>query len=176
MTEGHSNVLDVLVARLADGDRSVFPVVFRALWPPTLHLCSRMLSDEADAADAAQAAMEKIFTRASDFEPGRPAMPWALAIAAWECRTIRRQKGRRREVTVEEVFERDANDAEELAVQRDLVRIAIEMMGALSEVDREVLLATYWGEAAGFGAVVRKRRERALERLRGALRRTYGFP
>jgi len=62
------DAIDVLVARLADGDRSVFTAVFRALWPPTLRLCRTMLKNDADAADAAQEAMEKILARASDYD------------------------------------------------------------------------------------------------------------
>lgn len=173
---------DVLLARLADGDETVFPEVFRALWTPTFHLCTRMLSNEADAADAAQAAMEKLFTRSSDFDPARAAVPWALAIAAWECRTIRRRRGRLREVFTgageappSPLLERE-RDAEALAIQHELARLAIETLDALSETDREALLATYGSEPGASGAVVRKRRERALERLRVVLRRTYGFP
>ena len=53
-----------------------------------LHLCKSLLKNEADAADAAQEAMQKVFTRAHQYDPTRHALPWALAIAAWECRTV----------------------------------------------------------------------------------------
>lgn len=49
--------LDALMARLADGDRSVFDEVFHLLWPCTLRLCTSLSGNEADAADAAQEAM-----------------------------------------------------------------------------------------------------------------------
>src|SRR5436190_20458326 len=80
--------LDALMARLADGDRSVFTLVFKRLWPPTLRLCNSLLRHEADASDAAQQAMQKVLERASDYDPQRPALPWALTVAAWECRTF----------------------------------------------------------------------------------------
>ena len=89
--------LNALMVRLGDGDRSVFASVFRLLWSPTLRLCMSMLKNEADAKDAAQQGMEKILARASDYDPKRPALPWALAISAWECRTILRKRNRRRE-------------------------------------------------------------------------------
>jgi len=79
--------IDGLMARLAEGDRSVFTLVFTRLWEPTLRLCQSLLKNEADASDAAQEAMQKILERAGDYDSSRPAMPWALAIAAWECRT-----------------------------------------------------------------------------------------
>lgn len=168
--------LDALVARLGDGDRSVFTQVFKLLWPPTVRLCASMLKHEADAADAAQEAMEKILARASDYDRARPALPWALAIAAWECRTIARKRTRRREAPEDAAIDQVFEGAEDEVVQRDLTRAAIAAMGQLSDADRDTLLATFWDEAASVsGATLRKRRERAVDRLRSAFRRLYGL-
>lgn len=167
--------LDALMARLAAGDRSVFTQVFELLWGPVLRLCTRLLGNEADAADAAQEAMHKILMRASDYDPARPAMPWALAIAAWECRTLRRKRGRRRE-TAEITPDFGGEHAEDELMQKDLSAAALAALGELSEADRETLVATFWDEAASVsGATLRKRRERALERLRKTFRRLYGL-
>lgn len=174
--ESTAQVLDAMVARLADGDRSVFAEVFRQLWPPTLRLCKSLVGDEADAADAAQAAMVKILERASDYDKQRPALPWALAIAAWECRSVSRWRWRRREEP--EIVEptHAAGDAENELVNRDLLRAAVASLGELSELDRETLLATFWEEDGGAaGVTVRKRRERALKRLRALFGRLYGI-
>src|SRR5258706_5749435 len=161
--------LDVLVARLAEGDRAAFTPVFRTLWSPTLRLCQSLLRNEADASDAAQEAMEKIFERAADYDRSRPAMPWALAIAGWECRTILRKRTRRREAPEETLPEEACGAPEEELAQRDLLRAALDAMGELSSADRETLTATFWDEAASVGgATLRKRRERALERFRHA--------
>ena len=68
--------------------------------------------------------------------------------------------------------ERPDEDAE----QRDLVAAAMVALSSLSEVDRETLVSTYWEEqASATGATLRKRRERALDRLRGLFRRMYGL-
>lgn len=176
-TEAQEKRLDELMERVAEGDRSAFPSVFEGLWPPTLHLCRSMLGNDADAADAAQQALEKIFVRAADYEPGRPALPWALAIASWECRTILRRRYRRREVSGDFSQEPASTaPADEAHVQRQLVEAALQTLGTLSEQDRETLIATYWEEAASAtGATFRKRRERALGRLRRAFRRLYGL-
>jgi RNA polymerase sigma-70 factor (ECF subfamily) len=168
--------LDALMARLADGDRSAFTPVFRRLWAPTFRMCMSMLKNEADAKDAAQQSMEKILARASSYDASRPAMPWALAIAAWECRTIRQVRRRRRETPDELVKEPMTSGAEDEMARRDLTHAALEAMGQLSEADKETLFATFWEESASTsGATFRKRRERAVHRLRDAFRRIYGI-
>lgn len=168
--------LDALMARLADGDRSVFADVFKRLWSPTQRLCMHLLQHDADASDAAQQAMQKILERASDYDARRPALPWALAVAAWECRTIRRRRGRRREAPMEAAGDLAGVDGEAELVDRALTRAALSALGELSDADRETLLATFWGEPAStLGATFRKRRERALARLRNTFRRLYGI-
>jgi RNA polymerase sigma-70 factor, ECF subfamily len=169
--------LNAWMARLADGNRSAFTPVFQLLWPSVHRTCLALVRNDADADDAAQQAMEKILTRASDYDPSRPALPWAVAIATWECRTLLRRRGRRREIG-DDTTAHAASDAapDEEAAQRDLVEAALAAMQELSPVDRETLVATFWEEAAAVGgATLRKRRERALGRLRDAFRRLYGL-
>lgn len=176
MTEGLNPTLDVLMARLAQGDRSVFNAVFDVLWPRTLRLCASILKHEADAADAAQQAMTKIFERASDYDGERPAMPWALAIATWECRTVLRKRSRRREVPEESSQEAHSSDDEHALVRRQLIEAAVVALGTLSDTDEEALVSMFWEEAASVsGATLRKRRERAMTRLRATFRRLYGL-
>lgn len=166
--------IDVLMARLAEGDRSAFTLVFGRLWPPTLRLCRSLLKNDADASDAAQEAMQKILERAGDYDSSRSAVPWALAIAAWECRTLQRKRFRRREVIDDREHDRPGSDEEEAFVKRELAEAAIVAMGELSEADQQTLLATF-AEEAPAGATFRKRRERALTRLRKTLKRLYGI-
>jgi RNA polymerase sigma-70 factor (ECF subfamily) len=166
--------LDRQLARLADGDRSAFTPVFRHLQEPLLRLCTQILKNEADARDAAQQAMEKILERASTYDRTRPALPWACAIAAWECRTILRRQSRRREVSAH--LGAQSAGGEDAMMQRDLVQAATDALGQLSEVDQQTLLATFLDEAIDVsGASFRKRRERALKRLRISFRRLYGL-
>ena len=168
--------LNELIARLAEGDRSAFTAAFRLLWPPILRLCRSMLHNDADAEDAAQQAMEKIFSRSGDYDRTRPTMPWALAIASWECRTSRQRRNRRREQSEPAEDQLVTPDAEQAHIEHQLVEAALTAMGTLSETDRGALLATFWEEAASAsGATLRKRRARALGRLRGAFRRLYGL-
>jgi RNA polymerase sigma-70 factor (ECF subfamily) len=168
--------LDSLMVRLADGDRSAFTPAFRALWPRVRDLCRSMLKNEADAADAAQQALEKILTRSATYDRSRPALPWALAIAAWECRTMLRKRTRRRELSEEFLPEQAGTESDDVFAERQLIERAVHVMGQLSPADQETLLATFLDQAASAsGATLRKRRERALTRLRDAFKRLYGL-
>jgi RNA polymerase sigma-70 factor (ECF subfamily) len=168
--------LDALMARLADGDRSAFSPVFARLQAPVQRFCKSMLKNEADAADAAQQTMTKIFERASDYDRTRRAMPWALAIAAWECRTLRRKQTRRRETPEDAANEPADASGEDAMLQRDLEQAVRTALSELSELDRDTLIATFWEQAGSVtGATLRKRRERALDRMRHAFRRLYGL-
>jgi RNA polymerase sigma-70 factor (ECF subfamily) len=168
--------LDGLMARLADGERAVFGAVFQRLWGPIFGLSKALLRNEADAADAAQEAMKKILERVSGYDRQRPALPWALAIAGWECRTLAKKRSRRREVLHTEASAGFSASPEETYLEKDLEAAAVTALGALSAADKEALRATYWEESASVsGATLRKRRERALTRLRTAFRRLYGL-
>lgn len=174
MKSDHETDLDAQLARLADGDRSAFTPVFKQLQQPIFRLCMGLLKNEADARDAAQQAMEKILERASDYDRQRRALPWACAIAAWECRSILRKRSRSREVVADR--EVAGENGEERELRRDLLDAAVHALGALSESDREALIATFTDEVGEVaGATFRKRRERALGRLRSSFRRLYGL-
>ena len=180
--------LDALMRRLAQGERAAFAGVFAALWPPMQRFCASLLGSEADAADAAQEAMKKIFERAASYDSQRPAMPWAMAIAGWECRTLARKHTRRREVDAplghaeedgwEQLAATLASPHDEVAKRR-LISAALAALGQLPATDQAVLLSTFWEEAGLSapevdGATLRKRRERAVARLRKTWRRLYG--
>ena len=169
---------DALMAQVAAGGRAAFAPLYALLWPKVRALCGRLLQGHADADDAAQQALETILCRADEYEPGRSAMAWALGIAAWECRTQLRKRWRRREATLlpgqgeAPVLGADAPEGDTL--RAELVAAALSALGELSDLDRDTLLATYWDrEPKVVGATFRKRRERALHRLRQKLRSLY---
>jgi RNA polymerase sigma-70 factor (ECF subfamily) len=188
MTTDSTIDLDGWMVRLADGDRSVLPGVFNALWPPVRRMCHALLKNEADAEDGAQQAMLKIMSRASDYDSTRRALPWALCIASWECRSIARKRQRRREFSVADAknpiewVPTEESNPERLSQEHELSTAVLAAMGELSETDRNALLGAFWDEAASAvpntntkdkTATERKRRQRAIERLRAALRRIY---
>lgn len=167
--------LDSLLKALSEGNREVFTRVFELLWKPVLRLCVRLMG-EADGADVAQSSMLNILERANEYDWRRPALPWALGIATWQCRTQLKRRERLRETTDETPNESDEGAAAEEQQQRVLLNAATEAMGTLSEADQQTLIATYWETATPVsGATLRKRRARALGRLRDAFRRLYGI-
>lgn len=165
--------LQGLVSRLAGGDRAAFDPVFDRVAPLVRALASRAVP-ASDVDDVVQEAMLRVFLRASELDPERPALPWILGIAAWECRTLRKKRARRREdAEVERVSERASPEDEVIA--RDLRSALEEAIGSLSPRDVETILAASRGEESDVGgATFRKRLSRAVERLREAWRSHHG--
>jgi RNA polymerase sigma-70 factor (ECF subfamily) len=165
------------MTRLADGDREAFHPVFVRLWPLLNGFAARQLPS-GDAEDVAQQALLKLFARASEFDPGRDALSWALGVAAWEIRTARRRRSRRREQ--HETPERAdlAATPEQAAIADDLERAIREAMASLDPRDSGTLEAYARGERPRAVAppTFRKRVERALGRLRAAFRERHGQP
>lgn len=168
--------VNALMIRLADGDRSVFDEVYAALWLVITAFCGKMLPG-ADAEDATQQALLKVFSRASTFDRTGDAFTWAVTIASWEVRTIQKQVARARTTSLDSQEAADpAESVETILSHEQLVAAARQVLGTLSEMDRQTLVASFNDENPTSipGATFRKRRERALARLREAWRRVYG--
>lgn len=174
MDAGARARLNESMARLADGDRTVFGEVYGGLRPLLVALARKLLGSGADADDAAQQSLVKLFERAGDFDRDREVVSWAFAICAWECRTIRKRGQRRREIDLEGAPEEFASETPESeTIARDLEQAAAEILGTLPANDRETLRAVL-EDVGPAGATFRKRKERALARLRAAWRRVHG--
>src|SRR5262249_15495020 len=61
MTPSRRRAIHEAMVRFADGNRMAFREVFEALWPILLHFSARQLPNRADAEDAAQRALIKVF-------------------------------------------------------------------------------------------------------------------
>jgi RNA polymerase sigma-70 factor (ECF subfamily) len=186
MEAADRRALNAAMARLADGDRSAFSPVFATLWPLLHGFARTLVRDEAEAEDAAQHALLKVYEHASRFDPERDAAAWAVAIAANECRATRRRLKLRQERTeplpAADDQDRDvpaSNDAdpESEAITRNLLAAAADALGTLSPEDIATLKAAWRGERAAIApATFRKRVQRATERLRAAWRSRHGTP
>jgi RNA polymerase sigma-70 factor (ECF subfamily) len=161
------------MVRLADGERDAFEPVFALLWPVVRAFAARALPVPAEADDAAQSALLKVFARAAAFDTSREVLPWALGIAAYECRTLRKARMRRREELGEAPEQVDPVTPEDAVIDRDLQAAAAEVLGGLSALDAETLLAAARGERDP-SATFRKRLERALARFRKEWRTRHG--
>jgi RNA polymerase sigma-70 factor, ECF subfamily len=67
------------LTRLAGGDRSALHPAFEALWSILRRFTRRQLP-EAEAEDAAQEVLVKIFRQAGQFDPSRSAVAWVLGV------------------------------------------------------------------------------------------------
>ena len=132
------------------------------------------LAGEPDGEDAAQAALLKIFARASEYDAERDPLPWALGLAAWECRTLRRIRWRRREETAPLEDWSAQPSPEDSAIEHDLLAAAETVLGTLRPLDVETILSLATGARSVQGATFRKRLERALSRFRLAWRARHG--
>jgi RNA polymerase sigma-70 factor (ECF subfamily) len=173
------------MTRLADGDRAAFAPVYETLWPILRAYCRRAVGD-ADGEDAAQQALCNVLARAGEFDAARDALAWAMGVATWECRTVRRRAWRRGETALGGELVAglpDGGDGPEAAlITRQLVRLAEEVVGTLAPGDAEVIAAAVSGDpgaAARQGlapATFRKRVERAFARARAVWRSKHELP
>jgi RNA polymerase sigma-70 factor (ECF subfamily) len=166
------------LSRLADGDREAFHPVFVALLPLLRGFAARGLPPS-DAEDAAQEMLVKIYARAHEFDRTRDALSWVLGIAAYEIKTFRRRRERRREAdsTPAEMAAREdaAATPEELAIARNLDAAILTALTELRPADAATLRAFALGERPEDvpAATFRKRVERSLARLRDLWRASH---
>lgn len=175
MTPARRREIHDAMVRFADGDRAAFREIFDALWPVLLSFTQRTLTIRADAEDAAQRALVKLFDRIADMDRARDGLAWAVTIAAYEVMTVRRHHLRRREQSAEVlVAVADSSPSPADHVIREELRAAVRAaIGELPDRD-QVVLAAALDEAVMSGETERKRRFRAFGRLRALWRRTYG--
>jgi RNA polymerase sigma-70 factor (ECF subfamily) len=164
------------IVRFADGDRGAFQPLFHALWPVVLAFASKGLEPQADAEDAAQQAMLKVFSRIVDFDRSRDGLSWALGIAGFEVMTVRKQRSRRQETgpaVLADVAD-DGGGVEEQVIAEELRSAVVALVGDLSERDQAALAHAFRGEPPPTDERSRKQKLRALERLRAAWRKVHG--
>lgn len=175
MTPTRRGAIHAAIVRFADGERDAFRAVFRGLWPVLVTFARGRDLGAIDAEDAAQRALLKLLERIGKLDRGRDGVRWAVNLTAFEVVASRKQSSQRREVPAEALHDLSgAPAAEEDVIAADLrkaVRAAIER---LEETDRAAL-AQVLGDA-GFvgGRAARRRRHRAMARLRIAWSRIHG--
>ena len=175
-------VLDGWMTAACDGDRAALAPLFHALWPVVVGYAARLLGDRALAEDCAQDTLIQLFGQLDRYDRERDALTWVLALATWQCRTVRRRRMRRGEhLPAEPPGAGDALaapvlDGAAVLEQRDLVRAALAALDGLGERDIETIALAVAGTqpAAVAPATFRKRLERALSRLRTSWRSRHG--
>jgi RNA polymerase sigma-70 factor (ECF subfamily) len=161
------------MARLAEGERAAFDPLFRALHPRAVRFARATLPED-QAADAAQAILLKVFSRATEFEPGKPVLPWFYAVASNELRTLRRQSTAARNRTTDEtaaLMVATGDDPEQQILERELRR-SLDLAIAHLDAPSAEAIAALLGEdprPIASATAFRKRVSRAYARLRWML-------
>lgn len=161
------------MVRLSEGDRAALEPLYRGLWPRCVALAERMLGDRVSAEDAGQQALMRLVAQAADYDPSRNVVSWALTLVAWECRTQRQRIRRRREVGDVPLDRVAGSDSpEDVAIRAALVEAAREALHSLSVADQQTLELAFSDAPVSMRPVApatfRKRRQRAITRLRAA--------
>jgi RNA polymerase sigma factor (sigma-70 family) len=169
MTRAERKALSDLMTRLADGDREVCDPLFALLWPLVQAFANKLLDGHADAADAAQRALLSIYSRAIEFDRDGDALAWALGITRWECRTVIRSAERRREDPLDQDPRADLISPELVLLENELMSLFEDDLTQLTVREREALGLVSSSDPRG--PADRKRKQRALERLRSIWRK-----
>jgi RNA polymerase sigma-70 factor (ECF subfamily) len=171
--------LNQAMEMLARGDRSQFAFIFSELWPLLSRTCTEWLNDADDGEDAAQRALITLMSRSPEYRAGDSCVGWALTLAMWECRTTRRRRQRSRLRPMEEASDYASGEPspEAVVALRQMTTLARGVFDELSAAEQRLVAEAVLGESGGEGpvpAVVRKRKQRALDRIRELWRRIHG--
>lgn len=165
------------ILRLADGDRSAMPSLVEQLWPVLLSYASRGLRDVQAAEDVAQEVLMRISSRVSELDRTRDPLSWAFGIATFQILTQRKRQLRRRETLVGDTmpeFSASAPSIEDSVIVAEVHAALADALGQLSPEDMEHLGLLERARVGPATPAMRKRRERALDRLRAIWRNIYG--
>lgn len=164
------------IVRLSDGDRAAFDVLVDDLWPVLLSFASG-LGQPADAEDVAQEVFYKICSRISDFDRERDGASWAIGIASYEILTVLRRRERRREIhdSVALADQVDPKDSQEAQLLTSELKVSVrQAFSLLSREDQRILAPPSAQDGNPSNPTQRKRKQRAVARMRLLWRRLYG--
>lgn len=153
------------------------PPLVEQLWPVLLSYAERGLRDSQAAEDVAQEVLFRISSRISELDRSRDPLSWAFGIATFEIMSQRKRQNRRRETLVgEAVPESTATtpSVEDAVIHAELHAALADALGQLSADDVEQLGLVGPGRLGPATPAMRKRRQRALDRLRTIWRSIYG--
>jgi RNA polymerase sigma-70 factor (ECF subfamily) len=147
-----------LLSRFRRGQREVFGTLVRRYQRELYGYLRRYLGDPHLADDVFQTTFVQVFSKAAQYEPGRPVRPWLYAIATNQAIDAMRRAGRHPAVSLEqteteaegerrglidllEARESDPFDNVDAAETREVVRACI---ARLPDFLRQVLLMAYY--------------------------------
>ncbi len=161
-----------LMARVADGDRVAFRDLAVRLHGPALRLATRVLSDRAEAEDAVQVALTKLWTSAAQFDADRGVVEaWFRRLVVNAC--IDRRRTIKPVAPIEAAMDAASADPtpHEAAVLSERDRTVGEAVARLNARQRAAI-ALFYGEGASMAeiAVMLETTPKAVEGLLGRAR------
>lgn len=140
-----------LIARVAEGDRRAFELLYDRYAATVFGLTLKILGDREVAEDAVQEIFWRVWRRLGSFDRSRAFAPWLFGIAHNYCI----DELRRRKVRPQSVYDDDENsflsdipdemDVAETAVLAEQGRIVRSALEQLPEEQRQTLLLAYFG-------------------------------
>jgi len=179
MNQGQRASLNQMMAKLADGDRSVFDEIYSVVFPVIRSFAVKYVQHSSDRDDIAQETLAKIFSQAHKYQKSSDALSWVLTIAAFECKTLRQKYRRRREdhMPADSAISNipDGRNTEHDVIDEDLRKAAIGILSELKVQDQETILAAILETAKPDipAATFRKRLQRSIATLRSAWEAKY---
>lgn len=167
-----------MMAALADGDRSQFNRNYQIAWPIVNRFATKLLGSTPEAEDVAQQSLLNIFSRASEYDSAKDALPWIMSITFYECRTHRRKIFRRREDELGSgSYEQPdlSASADEALIRKELNDAVNQTIESLDRIDRETILTSILELARPdiAPATFRKRLQRAMTKFKSSWRTSY---
>jgi RNA polymerase sigma-70 factor, ECF subfamily len=138
---------EVLIARIADGDRLAMQVLFARHHVRVYRFVLRLVRNEATAEDLISEVFLDIWRQAGKFEGRAAVTTWMLGIARFKALSSlrRRQEDELDEETAERI-EDHSDDPETALVKKDKGAVLRQCLMALSAEHREVIDLVYYHE------------------------------
>ena len=173
---GGVSALTAALARLADGDRAAFDVVHAEARPLVERFVRRALFGApcdwaTDGDEIMQRTLIRVFEECGRFDPRRSGEAWVVTLAAFEVRSIRRDRlrAKARFAPTDERVADPRGTPETQAATHEVLLAAEAALGRISDLDRATLLESLAGDGAQT-PTFRKRLERATRRFFRALK------
>jgi RNA polymerase sigma factor (sigma-70 family) len=174
-----------LMQSFVAGDSAAFRELFARWAPALLRVGHRHLGRRADAEDMVQQTFLQLHRARRDFTPGTKLRPWLFTIALNLCRDLQRYRGRRHELSVDDVVLTASEPAASVRETEELQQKVRSALGRLSD-DQRAVIELHWFEELPFTEIavivgastgaVRVRAHRGYEALRKTLGREVGMP
>ena len=138
---------EVLIGRIANGDRLAMQVLFARHHVRVYRFILRLVRNEATAEDLVSEVFLDVWRQAGKFEGRSAASTWMLSIARFKALSaLRRKSEQELDDTMAETIVDDADDPQASLQKKDTGDVLRKAIGALSAEHREIIDLVYYHE------------------------------